>query len=92
MVRIVEDGTKKTKDSSITLVTALARNPTGMSSIHRLTLRLKQATLARCQGHNSFRSASQRKKGSISLCIAFDNIKLANSLIQVGAYIHVSHC
>ena len=33
-----------------------------------------------------------KAKGSISMCIAFDNIKHARRLIQEGAFIHGSHC
>jgi len=33
-----------------------------------------------------------RAKGSVSMCIAFDNVKYARRLIQEGAFIHGTHC
>jgi hypothetical protein len=41
---------------------------------------------------DSFTADDLVRKGSVSWCIAFDNIKHARRLIQEGAFIHGSHC
>ena len=33
-----------------------------------------------------------KAKGTVSMCIAFDNVKCAQKLIQVGAFVHGTHC
>ena len=36
--------------------------------------------------------SSFQMKGTVSMCTAFDNIKCAHRLIQVGAFLHGTHC
>ena len=41
---------------------------------------------------DNFTEESLKQKGTVSMCIAFDNVKYAHKLIREGAFLHGTHC